>query len=68
MSLGKEIVMKRLLLSFRRIFNEELLKIQNADEIKSKLIESEKVKSILDESSAVTSAKSYVNNNKPKRA
>ncbi|WP_159123722.1 hypothetical protein [Acinetobacter variabilis] len=60
--------MNKFLLSFRRIFEQELLKIQHADEKKSELFDQEIVNSMLDENSVVTSAKSYIKRQEPQQA
>lgn len=61
-------VMNKFILSFQRVFKEELLKIQHADEKKYKSLEKEVVNTMLNEDSVITSAKSYVRNQQPKRA
>lgn len=68
MGFCKEIVMNKLLLSFQKVFKEELLKIKHADEKKYKSLEKEVINTMLNEESVISSAKSYVKSQQPKRA
>lgn len=60
--------MNKFIVSFHRVFKEELLKIQKDDERKSESIDKELVVKILDEERVVRSAKSYVQRHEPESA
>lgn len=68
MGFCKEIAMNKLLLSFQKVFKEELSKIQHADEKKYKSFEKEVINTMLNEESVISSAKSYVKSQQLKRA
>lgn len=60
--------MNNFVVSFRRVFKEELSKIQQDDEKKSELIDKDLVVTILNEDRVIRSAKSYVKRHEPKSA